>query len=54
MFGLGNTAVATEGLNSINAELVSNLSIRYQGKGPETRYSKEGWLMKTVSKIWPF
>ncbi|MEE2641901.1 MAG: flagellar basal body L-ring protein FlgH [Planctomycetota bacterium] len=40
--------------NSINAELVSNLSIRYQGKGPETRYSKEGWLMKTVSKIWPF
>ena len=40
--------------NSISSDRVASLTIRYDGKGPEQKYVREGWLMKNVSKVWPF
>jgi len=40
--------------NSVNSQLVANLELKYAGKGVETEYTRQGWLMRKITKIWPF
>lgn len=40
--------------NTISSEMVRDLKIKYEGAGAEQNYTREGWLKKGISKIWPF
>lgn len=40
--------------NTISSELIRDLKIKYEGQGAEQHYTREGWLKKGISKIWPF
>lgn len=40
--------------NSVNSQLVANLELEYAEKGVETEYTRQGWLMRKITKIWPF
>lgn len=40
--------------NEISTDYVAGFSMRYEGKGSEQNYTRQGPLMKVISKIWPF
>jgi len=40
--------------NSVESRSVANLDVSYDGKGPESSFSNQGWLGRITNKIWPF
>ncbi len=40
--------------NTVESSYVANFSMRYEGKGEETSYSRQGWLGRLINRIWPF
>lgn len=40
--------------NAVESTYVANLSMQYEGDGPETWHTNQGWLGRTLSKYWPF
>ena len=40
--------------NTIRSQYVSNFSVCYEGNGPETSFTRQGWAGRIMNKIWPF
>lgn len=40
--------------NTVNSALIANFNIVYEGGGVESRFTNQGWLGRTVNKVWPF
>ena len=40
--------------NIIRSQYVSNFSVCYEGNGPETSFTRQGWAGRIMNKIWPF
>ena len=40
--------------NTVPSNLVANLSISLEGKGPEQKFLKQGWFSRKINRIWPF
>lgn len=40
--------------NTVNSSLIANFNIVYEGGGVESRFTNQGWLGRTVNKVWPF
>jgi flagellar L-ring protein precursor FlgH len=40
--------------NSVLSRHVSNQEMRYDDAGPESHFTKQGWLGKTTNWLWPF
>lgn len=40
--------------NTVQSQFVGNLEMHYEGKGPESHFSNQGWLGRIGNKIWPF
>ncbi len=40
--------------NTVLSQRVADLNISFAGKGPESSYSKQGWLGKRINRLWPF
>src|SRR5580765_3244956 len=40
--------------NTIQSSFIADFIVTYEGKGPESSYTNNGWLGKIVNKIWPF
>jgi len=40
--------------NTVHSRFVSELRVSYDGKGPETRFTNQGWLSRTANVLWPF
>lgn len=40
--------------NTVPSNLVANLNISLEGKGPEQKFVKQGWFSRKINKLWPF
>lgn len=40
--------------NTVQSQFVGNLEMHYEGKGPESHFSNQGWLGRITNKVWPF
>jgi flagellar L-ring protein precursor FlgH len=40
--------------NTLQSQFLANLRILYEGKGPESSYTNNGWGGRIFNKIWPF
>ena len=40
--------------NRVSSNLVANLKIQLEGKGPEQKFNKQGWLGRKANRFWPF
>jgi flagellar L-ring protein precursor FlgH len=40
--------------NTIPSTFVGNFQIQYLGRGVETSFTNQGWLSRTLTRIWPF
>ncbi len=40
--------------NSVQSSNVAELRILYEGAGPESHFTNQGWLGRRVNKFWPF
>ena len=40
--------------NAVNSRLVGDFRSVYDGVGPSRKFTHQGWLGRTVNKIWPF
>ena len=40
--------------NSVSSRHVANFKICYEGDGPESSFTTQGWAGRLVNKIWPF
>ncbi len=40
--------------NSIDSKYVANLRVQYESKGNTKEFTRQGWLMKRLNKVWPF
>lgn len=42
------------GNNTIASQYIYDLRVGYQGCGPESHFTNQGWFGRAVSRIWPF
>lgn len=40
--------------NSIRSQHVANFQVCYEGNGPQTSFTRQGWAGRFMNKIWPF
>jgi flagellar basal body L-ring protein FlgH len=40
--------------NTVLSQFVSNFSVSYVGKGPETQFTRYGFFGQAMNIIWPF
>jgi flagellar L-ring protein precursor FlgH len=40
--------------NVVHSQYIGNLRIVYEGRGPESSYTNNGWGGRIVNKLWPF
>jgi flagellar L-ring protein precursor FlgH len=40
--------------NTVRSQYISNFKICYEGDGPETHFSNQGWAGRFLNKVWPF
>ncbi len=40
--------------NSIRSQHVANFHVCYEGDGPQTSFSRQGWAGRFLNKVWPF
>jgi flagellar L-ring protein precursor FlgH len=42
------------GDNVVQSQFIANLFVSYEGRGPESAYTNQGWGGRIVNKLWPF
>jgi len=42
------------GENVVQSQYIANLFVSYEGRGPESAYTNQGWGGRIVNKLWPF
>lgn len=40
--------------NTVRSQFVARLNIQYASCGPESNFTNQGWLSRTVNRVWPF
>lgn len=40
--------------NTISSRFISDMEVMYDGAGAEQKFTRQGWLSRTMNKIWPF
>jgi flagellar L-ring protein precursor FlgH len=40
--------------NTLQSQYIANLTFTYEGKGPESNYTNQGWGGRLMNIIWPF
>ena len=40
--------------NTVLSQYVANFKVCYEGDGPETSFSTQGWAGRFLNKVWPF
>jgi flagellar L-ring protein FlgH len=40
--------------NQVQSQFIANFTVTYQGRGPETNYSNQGWGGRLMNVLWPF
>jgi flagellar L-ring protein FlgH len=40
--------------NTVQSQFIANLLISYEGRGPESNFTNQGWGGRFVNKLWPF
>ncbi|HYV38339.1 MAG TPA: flagellar basal body L-ring protein FlgH [Gemmataceae bacterium] len=40
--------------NTIQSQFIADFRVVYEGKGPESRFTNQGWLGKVMNYVWPF
>jgi flagellar L-ring protein precursor FlgH len=40
--------------NTVQSQFLANLRVTYEGKGPESSYTNNGWGGRIFNKLWPF
>jgi flagellar L-ring protein precursor FlgH len=40
--------------NNVSSAVIADFLMKYEGGGVESRFMNQGWLGKTVNKVWPF
>jgi len=40
--------------NTISSQNIADIKIVYEGGGVESRFTNQGWLGRTVNKVWPY
>ena len=40
--------------NTLASQYIANLTFSYEGRGPESNYTNQGWGGKLMNKLWPF
>jgi flagellar L-ring protein precursor FlgH len=42
-----------DGLNTVHSQYIANFQVAYQGRGPETNFTNQGWGGRLFNIIWP-
>jgi len=40
--------------NTIRSEYIANFTVKYEGCGPESHFTHQGWFGRTLNRVWPF
>ncbi len=40
--------------NTVQSQFIANLKITYEGEGPQSRFTNQGWFSRIVNCVWPF
>jgi flagellar L-ring protein FlgH len=40
--------------NTVHSQYIANLRVAYEGKGPESSYTNNGWAGRIFNKLWPY
>ncbi len=40
--------------NTLNSQFIFGMQVSYVGEGPEKKFTQQGWLSRTMNRIWPF
>jgi flagellar L-ring protein FlgH len=40
--------------NTVQSQFIADFTVTYEGKGPESTSTEQGWLGKVMNKIWPY
>src|SRR5947209_6902290 len=40
--------------NTVQSQYIANLRVTYEGKGPESSYTNNGWGGRIFNKLWPY
>ncbi len=40
--------------NTVNSRFISDFHLTYEGAGPTQSFTRQGWLGRSVNKLWPF
>ena len=40
--------------NTVRSQYVGNFQVRYQGCGPESHFTNQGWAARVLNRVWPF
>jgi flagellar L-ring protein precursor FlgH len=40
--------------NTIRSQFIAEFQVLYEGKGPESSFSSQGWWSKKLNSLWPF
>jgi flagellar L-ring protein precursor FlgH len=40
--------------NTLNSQFIYDMQVSYVPEGPERRFTQQGWLSRTMNKVWPF
>ena len=40
--------------NTVQSSFIADFQVVYEGKGPESSFTNQGWLGKIVNYVWPF
>jgi len=40
--------------NTLNSQFIYDMQVTYAGDGPEKKFTQQGWLSRTMNKVWPF
>ena len=40
--------------NTVSSQHVANFKVSYDGNGPESKFTNQGWAAKVLTRFWPF
>jgi flagellar L-ring protein precursor FlgH len=40
--------------NQVQSQFIANFTVTYEGRGPDTNYSNQGWGGRLMNALWPF
>ena len=40
--------------NTIQSQSIANFQVTYEGRGPESSFSNQGWVSRFLNVVWPF